>query len=408
MSYSPSDLQITGAGITSASGQGKAAFTSALMRGEHAFGIMKRPGRQKGTSFIGAEIAELSYPDRLSKKLLRTASYSAHVALITLEEAWREAKLDEADSARIGLIAGGSNFQQRELLQTFEAYRDKPHFISPAYALSFMDSDICALCTEQFGIRGFACTVGGASASGQLAVIQACQAVLSGQVDICIALGVLTDLSHMECQAFRSLGAMGSDRYANRPDLACRPFDKNRDGFIYGENCGAVVIERAETARRRGVKPYARISGWAWGMDGNRNPNPSFEGEVRVIRKALGQAGLAPEEIDYINPHGTGSRIGDETKLRALAECGLAHARINATKSVTGHGLSAAGIVEIIATLLQMKESRLHPTRNLQEPIDESFPWVRGEALPADITHALSLSIGFGGINTAICLKKEM
>jgi malonyl-ACP decarboxylase len=202
---------------------------------------------------------------------------------------------------------------------------------------------------------------------------------------------------------------MGTDKYAHDPARACRPFDKNRDGFIYGEACGAVVIERAsEEAMERagGVNPYAVLAGWAIGMDGNRNPNPSYDGEVQVIQRALNAASLSAQEIDYINPHGTGSKIGDETELKALRDVQLSRAYINATKSITGHGLSAAGTVEIIATLLQMQASRLHPSINLEDPLDPSFNWVLSQSIPYTIEHALNLSTGFGGINTAICLKR--
>ncbi|MCI3194229.1 polyketide beta-ketoacyl:ACP synthase [Bacillus sp. HU-1818] len=405
--YNPSEVFVTGVGITASIGQGKEAFSSSLMSARHAFGVMKRPGRQKDSQFIGAEIPSLSYPERLSKKLLRKASFSSQAALVTLSEAWEEAKLDDADPTRIGLIAGGSNFQQRETLQVYEKYKDRVGFIPPTYGLSFMDSDLCGLCTDQFGIEGLAYTAGGASASGQLAVIQAIQQVQSGQVDVCIALGALMDISYMECQAFRALGAMGTDRYADEPEKACRPFDQNRDGFIYGESCGALVIERKDTAARRGAKPYAALSGWSIKIDGNRNPNPSLEGEVHVIQEALEQAKLSPEEIDYINPHGTGSLIGDEIELKALHDCHLTHAYINATKSIIGHGLSAAGIVEIISVLLQMKESRLHPSRNLDHPIDQSLHWVKDKSISHDIRNALSLSMGFGGINTAVCIQNN-
>ncbi|WP_437132552.1 beta-ketoacyl synthase N-terminal-like domain-containing protein [Bacillus atrophaeus] len=405
--YNPSEVVVTGVGITASIGQGKEAFSSSLMSARHAFGVMKRPGRQKDSQFIGAEIPLLSYPERLSKKLLRKASFSSQAALVTLSEAWEEAKLDDVDPARIGLVAGGSNFQQREILQVYEKYKDRVGFIPPTYGLSFMDSDLCGLCTDQFGIEGLAYTAGGASASGQLAVIQAIQQVLSGQVDVCIALGALMDISYMECQAFRALGAMGTDRYADEPEKACRPFDLNRDGFIYGESCGALVIERKDTAVRRGAKPYAALSGWSIKIDGNRNPNPSLEGEVHVIQEALEQAKLSPEEIDYINPHGTGSLIGDEIELKALHACQLTHAYINATKSIIGHGLSAAGIVEIISVLLQMKESRLHPSRNLDHLIDQSLHWVKDQSISHDIRNALSLSMGFGGINTAVCIQNN-
>jgi len=404
--YSQNKLVITGIGITSAIGQGKTAFTPALLQGQSSFGIMKREGRQKNTSFIGAEISELCIPESISKRVLRTASFTEQVAVTTLYEAWEEAKLNDADAESVGLIVGGSNFQQREIMQIYGAYADKASFIRPTYGLSFMDSDICGICTEQFGIKGLAYTVGGASASGQLAVIQAAQAVCSGQVDICIAIGALMDLSYLECHALRALGAMGSDRYADKPENACRPFDKNHDGFIYGEACGAVVIERADYAEKRGIKPYAAISGYGMVMDANRNPNPSYDGESRTVKKALLQACLKAEDIDYINPHGTGSAIGDETELKVLKDCGLSHAYINATKSLTGHGLSAAGTVEVIATLLQMRESKLHPAKNLEEPIDTSFNWVKGEAVAHTIKNAISLSMGFGGINTAICLQR--
>ncbi|SDL84277.1 malonyl-ACP decarboxylase [Dendrosporobacter quercicolus] len=404
--YKPSDLVITGLGITTAVGQGKTDFTAALMEGEHAFGFLQRPGRQSSPAFLGAEISSLTYPERFSQRLLRKASFGSQVALVTLNEAWEEANLAAVDSERIGLVIGGSNIQQREMNQIHESYKDRVSFIPPTYGMSFMDSDLCGICTEQFRIQGMAYTVGGASASGQVAVIQAIQAVLSGQVDVCIALGAVMDISYWECQALRSLGAMGSDRYAAEPEQACRPFDQNRDGFIYGECCGAVVIERESFAVERNVKPYSAVLGWAMVMDGNRNPNSSYDGEVKVINRALSQAHLSPQEIDYINPHGSGSNIGDEIELSAIIDCKLDHAFINATKSIVGHGLSSAGIVEVVATLLQMKGARLHPTRNLDKPINSSLNWVRNQAVFCDFKNALTLSFGFGGMNTALCLTK--
>ncbi len=416
---SQSEIVITGVGVASEMGQGKAAFISALLQGRHAFDMMQRPGRQRRKSdeltsgeeiqktlFLGAEISALSMPEVFSKKVLRTASFSGQVALMTLYEAWNEADLDAVEPDRIGFVIGGSNFQQRELLQTHEAYQDKFDFLRPTYGMCYMDSDVCGLCTELFGIQGFAYTVGGASASGHLAILQAIQAVRSGQVDVCIAMGALMDISYWECQGFRALGAMGSDRYAKEPALACRPFDRDRDGFIYGESCGAVVVEGADSIKRKGIKPYARLSGWAMGMDGNRNPNPSFDGEVNVIQKTLNQAKLTAKDIDYINPHGTGSIIGDEPEIKAIRHCELTHARLNATKSITGHGVSSAGTVEVIATLLQMQERQLHPTRNLENPLEPAFNWVLHQSESHVIEHALNLSMGFGGINSAICLQK--
>jgi malonyl-ACP decarboxylase len=402
----PPDPVVTGMGVISATGQGKASFAKALLDGQSNFGVMQRPGRQHESAYLGAEILEIAFPPSITRQTLRAASLSAQVALVVLEEAWSDAALSDVDPRRIGLIVGGSNVQQRELTRLHEANRDSPAFLRPTYALSFMDSDLCGFCTAQFGIRGLAYTVGGASASGQLAIIEAAKAVVTGQVDVCIAVGALMDLSHWECRGLRAIGAMGSDRYAEEPALACRPFDRDHDGFIFGEMSGAVVIESAESSERRGRKPYAALRGWGLVMDGNRNPDPSLDGEVHAIRTALDAAGWTPAQVDYVNPHGTGSVAGDETELKALRASGLDGVFLNATKSLIGHGLSAAGTVEVIATLLQMQSGRLHPTRNLENPIDPGFHWVKDQPVDHRIGKALTSSMGFGGINTAICWER--
>ncbi len=400
------DLAITGVGVVSPFGQGAEALSAGLLRGAHAFGVMRREGRQRGTEFLGAEVPPLSLPPELATRRLHTASLSTQTALLAVHEAWLDANLAAAQPARVGLIVGGSNFQQRELTLLHDAHAGRLGYLRPSYGMSFLDTDLCGMCTEQFGIRGLAHTVGGASASGQLAVIQAAQAVLAGDIDIGIAVGALMDVSYWECQALRSMGAMGSDRHASRPAEACRPFDRQRDGFIYGENCGAVVIEKLSRAARENVRPYAHLAGWSVAIDAHRDPDPSCSGEMQAIRGALEHARLSPEAIDYVNPHGSGSVIGDETELEAVRGCGLSHAWINATKSILGHGLSAAGAVEIIATLLQMKAGTLHPTRNLHEPIDPGLRWVLGDPVHHAIERALCISIGFGGINTAVCLER--
>lgn len=400
------ELTVSGLGVVSAIGQGKTNFLNALLEGAHAFRVMRRAGRQRSSAYLGAEVDNIISPVSFSPQLVRAASYSTLLGLVVLQEAWDEARLSDVDPARIGLIVGGSNFQQREIVNLHDNYREKSEYLRPTYALSHMDTDMCGFCTAQFDIRGPAFTVGGASASGQLALVQAANAVRSGALDVCIALGAMADLSYWECQSFRAIGAMGSDRYANEPALASRPFDRDRDGFIFGECSGAVVVESTESARHRGLTTYGLLSGWGMSMDGNRNPDPSLDGEVKAVQSALRSAEVPASEVDYVNPHGTGSPIGDETELLALRACELEHSYLNATKSLTGHGLCAGGIVEVIATLLQMRNGRLHPNRNLQNPIDRSFNWVGDTAIDHQIEIALTLSMGFGGMNTALCWRR--
>ena len=406
-------LVVTGLGVVTALGQGKAALLDGLLQPRNVFGVLQREGRQLPPSagatarpFIGAEIGALQLPEPLAARLPRGVSWSSRVAAAALHEAWEEARLHDVAPERLGLVIGGSNFQQRELALTHEAFRDRAFYLRPGYAHAFMDSDMSGLLTELFGIRGLAYTLGGASASGQVALLQAMHAVAGGQVDACIALGALMDLSHWELQAFRSIGAMGSERHAADPASACRPFDAGRDGFIYGECCAALVVERAGRPLRAGVTPYAGCSGGAMAVDGHRNPDPSLEGEVRVIHGALARAGIDAARIDYVNTHGTASPLGDGVELQALRASGLQGAWLNATKSIIGHGLSAAGAVEIAATLLQMRAGRLHATRNLETPIDPGLNWVPAGGVACHVRHALTLSFGFGGINSALCLHQ--
>ncbi|WKD49173.1 beta-ketoacyl synthase N-terminal-like domain-containing protein [Microbulbifer spongiae] len=406
-------IAVTGIGITTSIGQGREEFTQSLFAGMHKFSVLKREGRQLPDDlehdfapFIGAEISELRYPDDLSSKQLRTLSWSGRVAAVTAREAWQNANLDSVDGHRVGLILSGSNFQQREQAVMHRQLHGNETFTRPAYGISFMDTDVAGFCCEYLGVHGFSCSTGGASASGQFALINAINFLESGSLDACIVLGMLTDLSHWELQALRSAGALGSERFAKQPEYSARPFDKDRDGFIFGECCGALVIEKAAHASARQAKSLALITGWGTFIDGNRNPNPSLEGEKSAIRLALRQAGITASDIDYVNPHGTGSLLGDAIELEALAQSYLLHARINTTKSLLGHGLAAAGLVEVIVTIEQMIAGRLHPSRNLQKPLNDRFFWVKSQPEICKIKCALNLSLGFGGMNSAICITQ--
>lgn len=405
-------LVVSGIGISTAIGCGKHAFAGALREGRHAFGHLQRPGRilvdgDGEIRFVGAEIDENALTSALDARAARTASWSAKVAASTVAEAWDDAGLSALPAARIGLVIGGSNLQQREQALMHDAQRGRARFVRPSYASSFMDTDLVGICAERFGIRGACWSAGGASASGQLAVIHAAMSVLAGQADAVVAVGGLMDLSYWELQSLRSAGAMGTDLFAQSPALAARPFDRQRDGFIFGEGCAALVVETEASAKRRGAAAYAQLLGWGVTGDASRGTAPSAQGEIDAIGLALRHAGIAAADIDYYNAHGTGSPLGDETEIEAIHGSGLSRASINATKSITGHGLSAAGAVELVATMLQMKQGWLHPTRNLEAPVDASLDWVVGTARNREIEFAVSLSLGFGGTNTAICLRNS-
>lgn len=386
---------VTGIGVATAFGYGKAALVAGLREPRPVFGELQRPGRQfqgRDKLFHGAELADP--PELLPPRMARVTGFGGRVAVAVLAEAWEDAGLDDLAPERIGLVIGGSNLDAREQMLTREAYAGRMQYLLPSYGYTCFDTDLGGLCSSRFPIRGFTYTLGGASASGALAVLHAADAVRSGRADACIALGGLQDLSCYELQALAALGALS-------PGDACRPFDRAHDGFMFGESCAALVIRRQDA----GGRAYGRILGGAHLANGNRGPEPSLAGETQAIRAALGQAGLPPESIDYVNTHGTGTPKGDETELAALREVGVFGAAINATKSLIGHGLSAAGAVETAAVLLQMQRGFLHQTQGLDDPIDDGFDWVRGAARPHKCRHALKLSFGFGGIDSALVIS---
>jgi malonyl-ACP decarboxylase len=387
---------VTGIGVATAFGYGKAALLEGMFAPRPVFAPLSRPGRQlaeRAHPFRGAELADP--PPLLAPRVARVTGLGGRVAVVVLDEAWHEAELERLDPERIGLVVGGSNLASRELLLTQQAYAQRMAYLLPSHGYTCFDTDVCGLCASHFPIRGFTYSVGGASASGLLAVLHAAEAVRSRRVDACIALGALQDLSYFELQALSAMGVLS-------PGMACRPFDRAHDGFMFGESCAALVICRADAG---GGHCYGSIAGGAHGANGHRGPDPSLEGEVRAIRGALAQAKLTPADIDYVNTHGTGTPRGDDTELAALRAAGLSGAAINATKSLIGHGLSAAGTVETAAVLLQMQAGKLHACQYLDDPLDAELDWVRGAPRSQRIRHALKLSFGFGGIDSALVIS---
>lgn len=407
------NIDITGLGVVTAIGQGVTAFKEALFSGKTQFDYLKRLGREGPKQFIGAEIPESMVVALNSLclehgNIMSTASWSGQIATLAVSEAWQDSQLTNAkvNPERIGLVVGGSNLQQRYQKQMWERYQSRLQFLRPTYALTYWDTDIMGLLSQCFLIQGEGYTVGGASASGAVAIIHAARQILMGVTDISIAVGALFDISSYECQGFTNLGAMGSERFADRPDLACRPFDQDHDGFIYGEGCGVLVLENAEHARRRGVVSHGKLIGWGLTLDGNRSSEPSQKGEERALNAALKMADLKPEEVNYVNTHGTSSPLGDKTEVAALKSLGLNNCLVNSTKSLTGHCLTAAGVIELIATLIQLKYDFCHSTNNLVNPIDDTLNWVKDGPIQAQMQYAISNSFAFSGINTALAIEK--
>lgn len=410
---------VTGMGVVCSIGGDVPGLTAALRHGD--LGIAPDPWGPEGPPF-GATVRGFTLGDALSarralpatlrdaaERALRRAPFPLQVAAASALEAWERAELHEArvEGERLAVVVAGNNLTGGYAESQRASFARNPAYLTGRFALHVQDTDHVGTLSEILGIRGEGFTIGGASASGNLAIIQASRLLELNAVDACLAVGAMAELSMMEMQAFVNLGAMASRLPDDSQRPAGPPFDATRRGFILGQACACLVLESGASAARRGARPLAELAGYAVQLDGSRLADPSEAGEAAVMTRAIARAGLEPHQIAYVNTHGSGSTLGDAAELaalqRALGDC-FATPWVNATKSLTGHCLGAAGVVEAVATVAQLQGGFVHPNPGLDEPIDPECRFVGARATPAAIPFALSNSFGFGGINTSIVL----
>jgi malonyl-ACP decarboxylase len=417
----------TGMGAISSVGKNTNEFTDSLKAGRSGISRIRNSFDPPISVSIAAEIHDFSIDSYLAgyaefsgippgfthkvKQCARRSPYAVQCSIAAAAEAWHHAQLFQNPLApeRVGIIIAGNNLTEQYQYSLYEKFKQAPEYLSPTYALHYLDSDQVGTLSEIFEIRGEGFTVGGASASGNLGILKGYQLIQLGLVDVCMVIGPMAHLSPMELQGFYNIGAMGGKRFCNKPEKACRPFDMEHEGFIYGQASGCLILESLKSATTRGVAKLAEITGGALVLDGNHLSNPNEAGEIRAMEKALNLAQIDVTDVDYINTHGTSSPIGDETELKAIRKVfkeKTSDIWINATKAFTGHCLYSAGVIEAIATIIQMNEGFVHPNINLDNPIEYDFKFCGKELTQADIRIALSNSFGFGGINSSLVLQK--
>jgi malonyl-ACP decarboxylase len=415
-------VAITGLGIVCSIGHNCEEFTSALKLGKSGIGWLENLNVPGLAVKFGAEIKDFSlrnhrledsYPEKLAKRVKsimgRMPQMLESVVASSLEAA-KSAGLHNGytPSDRMSVLVAGSNLSQNLHYRNAARYNSSLEYISPSYALQFFDTNIVGILSELLNVHGEGYTVGGASASGNSALIQAYRMIKSGYADVCIVAAPMADFSPIELQAFYNLGAMGGNRFDN-PQSSCRPFDKQHEGFILGQGSGCLILESMESAKRRNADILAEIIGGATVLDGNRLSDAREDGEAAAMKKALKDGNVSPCDIDYINAHGTSTPLGDDVELSAIRSVfkdEISRIWINSTKSLTGHCLFSAGIIEAIACIQQMNNGFIHPNLNLDNPIVSGFRFAGSEAVKADINTAMSNCFGFGGINTSIILKR--
>lgn len=407
---------ITGLGVVCAVAHDLAGLAQAMRRGDSAITLLAHldePGYGapiRGFALQRALGGISGLAESLRDRAIRAAARAplpVQAAAVVALQAWHHARLhDRAPPAgRVGVVVGGNNLTEAYAESQRARYERHPAFLPASFALHCQDTDHVGVVSEVLGLTGEGCTVGGASASGNLAIISAARLIRDGGADACLAIGALAELGPLQRRGYLNAGAMAElDGGFPAP-----PFDRDRRGFVPGQGSACLVLESAGSARRRGVTPLAELAGNHVALSGNRLADPAQASEAEVMSVALRRAGLAPEQVDYVNAHGSGSPLGDAVEAAALDQvfAGVPEPPwANSTKSLVGHCLTAAGAVEATATILQLRCDFVHPNAGLRCPLDTTCRLAGPTARPARLAVAMSNSFGFGGFHSSIVLTK--
>jgi 3-oxoacyl-(acyl-carrier-protein) synthase len=419
-------IVITGMSVNTPLGDTLETFYAGLLAGRSAIGPWKFFKTKDVYSKVGADLSGYDIAKKLSelqtelpaemfkklKRLLKTAPFSTKLSLLLAAVAWRDAGLlgVEMDLDRTGVVVAGHNINSNYNFQNRTQYDEEPDYIDGMLALSNLDTDHAAICSELVGARGPIYTVGGACASGNIALRCAIDEIRHHDHDRVLIVGSALDMAPMDLHAMALLGAISYQSFNEAPYAACRPFDTRREGFVPAHGGAVLVVESLESALARGARIHAEVLGSESNADANHLPSPSEEGQTRLMTRLLKRCGIAPEQVDYVNAHATSTALGDLTEIRSIKNVFGKHAyklKVNATKSMLGHVCWAAATVETVASIQQMKHGKLHPSIN----IDELDPQIdldvcRGRVVEHDVRIFMKNSFGFGGINAVSLFKR--
>jgi len=404
---------VTGLGPVTSIGEGKDAFWAALSEGRS--GICRVDDRidLEGIDvLIGAPTPAFEPATYIDPKKARRLDRSSQLALAAAKLAIEDARLnsDDVDGDRVGVVAGTGIGGLLTFEENFEILREKgPRRISPFFVPRMMPNALAGEISIAFGLRGLNFGVVSACASSAHAIGVAADFIRMGKADCVVAGGAESVMLRITYAGFARMGAVS--RRNDEPLRASRPFDLERDGFVMGEGGGFLVLESAEHAERRGATVYAELAGFGMSADATHITAPCEDGagQRRAMLLAIEQAGIQPEEIDYINAHGTSTPLNDPAETQAIKGALGEVAReikISSTKSQIGHLLGAAGGVEAVATVLSMLHGHIPATLNYEIPDPACDLDYTPSAVSMEIDVALSNSFGFGGQNATLVFKR--
>src|SRR5574344_964871 len=408
---------VTGLGALTPIGNNVPDFWSALLSGVSGAGPITRFDTSKFKTQFACEVKGFDANQHFDRKELKKHDLYTQYAIVAARQAISDSNIDKEkeDLDRIGVIfgvgIGGLSTFEQEFCE-FAKGDGTPRF-SPFFIPKMIADIACGHISMEYGFRGlnFACV--SACASGTNALTNAYNHIRLGKADIIVAGGAEAAITPGGVGGFNALTALSTRN--DSPTTASRPFSKSRDGFVMGEGAGCLILEELEHAIKRGAKIYAEVAGEGASADAYHltASHPEGAGAILVMKNALKDANMTPEDIDYINVHGTSTPVGDISEVKAIKQVFGEHAyklNISSTKSMTGHLLGATGAVETIACVLSVKNDIVPPTINFtgeeDEEIDYRLNFTFGKAQKRIVRAALSNTFGFGGHNASIIVKK--
>lgn len=403
-------LVITGMGAVTPVGIGVDAYWRALIDGKCGVGPITRFDASGLPVQIAAELKGFDPADYMPKQLARTMDPFMQFAFAAAEEALADSALPVgAEPDRIGIVMGTAMDGVTTVAQTQAAF-DAGRRVGPRFVPMTIGNIAAAQIAIAHGIHGPSLTLNTACSAGGDAMMTAAMLLKTGEAEAVLAVGGESILCPIVVSGLSQAKALS--RRNDDPEHACRPFDLDRDGFVIGEGGGALVIETEEHALARGAKIHAVLAGYANTSDAHHvtAPCPDGAGAAACMQRALARAGMQPSDIGYINAHGTSTTLGDKAETLAIKAVfgGRESAPpVSATKSATGHLMGAGGLTEAIACIKAIQDGILPPTLHLDTPDpDCDLDYVPNTARRADISAAMSNSLGFGGQNSSIILSR--
>lgn len=403
---------ITGIGALSPLGNDAKTSWNNALNGVSGIDTITRVDTTDYNVHLASELKDFNIEDHMPKKEARRMDRFTQYAVVAAREAVQDAKLviNENTANRIGVwIGSGIGGMETFEISHSQLLNRGPRRVSPFFVPMLIPDMAAGQVSIDLGAKGPNGATVTACATGTNSIGEAFKIIQRGDADAMISGGTEAPITHMALAGFSASRALSTN---DDKETACRPFQEGRDGFIMGEGAGIVVLESLDSAQARGAEIYAEVVGYGSSGDAHHitAPSPEGEGGSRAMQAALDDAGIEAKEVQYLNAHGTSTPVGDLTEIQAIKNTfgqAAASLKISSTKSMTGHLLGATGGLEAIFSALSIRDSRIAPTIHANYPDPEcDLDIVPNEAEGLEINYAMSNSLGFGGHNAVIVLKK--